>query len=144
MGYNLCKMGDFQNGLISQIFRVFSRFIAQNNSNGCFCRMVFRIFLEFLIFDPNWPFCKAIAFPWAITFARWLIFKKVSFLQHLVFFRAVFCTEHSVFVECSFCMFLAFWIFDPNWPFFKGYSLCMGYSLCKVVDFQIGLISRIY
>ena len=30
----------------------------------------------------------AIAFVWAIVFARWPIFKIVSFLEYLVFFRA--------------------------------------------------------
>ena len=35
MGYSLCMMADFQNGLISRIFRVFtSGFFAQNNSKG--------------------------------------------------------------------------------------------------------------
>ena len=33
MGYSLCMMADFQNGLISGIFGVFlERFFAQNNS----------------------------------------------------------------------------------------------------------------
>ena len=33
MGYSLCMMADFQNGVISKIFSVFmERFFAQNNS----------------------------------------------------------------------------------------------------------------
>ena len=46
-------MADFQNGLISGIFAVFwSSFFAQNYSN-VLSRMVFRVFLDFLIFDPK-------------------------------------------------------------------------------------------
>ena len=32
-------------------------------------------------------------FAWAIAFARWPIFKMLSFLEYLVFFGAVFFTE---------------------------------------------------
>ena len=82
-------------------------------------------------------FPKAIGFAWAIVFAKWLFFKLVSFLEYLVFFRAVFCTE-QFYYSCRmvFRMFLAFLIFDPNWPFCKGYRLCMGYSLCKMGVFN--------
>ena len=31
MGYSLCMMADFQNGLISRIFGFLERFFAQNN-----------------------------------------------------------------------------------------------------------------
>ena len=90
-------------------------------------------------------FVKAIAFAWAIAFARWPIFKIVSFLQYLVFFRAVFSEEQ---LQCScrmvFRTFLAFFIFDPNSAFCKGYSICMGSSLCKMADFQNRLISPIF
>ena len=70
------------------------------------------------------------------------ILKIGSFLEYLLFFGAVFCTEQ---LQCSasmvFDMFYAFLNFDPNSPFSKGYSLCMGYSLHKVADFQNCLIS---
>ena len=33
------------------------------------------------------------SFSWAIAFSLWPIFKMVSFLEYLVFFGAVFCTE---------------------------------------------------
>ena len=79
-------MADFQNGLISRIFGVFSD-----------------------------HFAKAIAFAWAIAFARWPIFKIILFLEYLVFFGAVFCTEQlQRFCRMVFRMFLAFLIFDPN------------------------------
>ena len=74
----------------------------------------------------------------------WTSFKLVSFLQYLVFFPAVFCTELYCSCRMVFRMFLAFLIFDLNWPFCKGYSLCMGYSLFKMADFQTCLISPIF
>ena len=74
-------------------------------------------------------FAKAIAFAW------WLIFKMVSFLEYLLFFRAVFCTEQLEMIcrmDCD--MFFGILIFDPKWWFWKGYSLCM------MGDFQNDLI----
>ena len=142
-GYSLCKMADFKNILISRIFGVlYSSFFAQNNC-AVLVEWFFRMFLAFSIFDHNWTFWKG--FAWAIAFARWPIFKFVLFLEYLVFFRAVFCTEQLC-CRCRivFRRFLAFLMFHLNWPFCKGYSLCMGYSLCKMADFQICLISRIF
>ena len=63
----------------------------------------------------------------------------VSFLEYLVFFGAVFCTEQlEMICRIDFDMFFGILIFDPKWGFFMGYSLCM------MVDFQNGLISRIF
>ena len=90
-------------------------------------------------------FAKAIAFAWAIAFARWPIFKIVSFLEYLMFFQTGFSTQQLKYsCRMAFRMFLAFLIFDPNWPFCKGYSLCMAYSLCKMADFQNRLICLIF
>ena len=36
---------------------------------------------------------KSEDFAWAIAFACWPIFKMVSFVEYLVFFEAVSCTE---------------------------------------------------
>ena len=78
-------------------------------------------------------FAKAIAFAW------WPIFKMVSFLEYLVFFRAVFCTEQlQMICRMDFDTFFGILIFDPKWGFCKGYSLCM------MAYFQNGLISRIF
>ena len=54
MGYNLCKMADFQNRPISRISGVFSSgfFFAQNKSNVLLERF-FACFFAFFIFDPN-------------------------------------------------------------------------------------------
>ena len=144
-GYSLCKMADFQNRLISRIFGFFfERFFAQNNSN-VLVESFFACFWHFCFLTQSDHFARAIAFAWAIAFERWPIFKIVSFLEYLVFFRAVFRTEQLQFsCRMVFCMFLAFLIFDPNWPFCKGYSLCMCYSLCKMAVFQNCLICRIF
>ena len=78
-------------------------------------------------------FAKAIAFAW------WAIFKMVSFLENLVFFKAVFCLEQlKMICKMDFDMCFAILIFDPKWGFCKGYSLCM------MGDFQNGLISRTF
>ena len=78
-------------------------------------------------------------FTWAIAFANWPIFKMVSFLEYLVFFRTVFCRK-LLQCACRFdlCMFFGILIFDPNRQF------CMGYRLCKMADFQNGLISGLF
>ena len=61
--------------------------------------MVFRIFLEFFYFvTQSDHFAKVLAFAWAIAFARWPIFKIVSFLEYLVFFRAAFAQNNSNFL----------------------------------------------
>ena len=63
----------------------------------------------------------------------------VLFLEYLVFFEAVFCTEQLQMVcTMDFDMFLEILIFDPKSGF------CMGYSLCMMADFQNGLISRVF
>ena len=48
---------------------------------------------QFKILAQIQYFAKAIAHAKAIDFARWPIFNIVSFLEYLVFFRTVFCTE---------------------------------------------------
>ena len=86
-------MADFENCLISGIFGFFlERFFAQINSFNL-VGWFFECFWHFQLFTQTDHFAKAIAIAWAIAFARWPIFKIVSFLEYLVFFRAVFCTE---------------------------------------------------
>ena len=47
MGYSLCMMADFQNGLISRIFGVFfERFFAENNCK-CLVEWILTCFFEF-------------------------------------------------------------------------------------------------
>ena len=72
-----------------------------------------------------------------IAFARWPIFKIVSFQEYFLFLQAAFVTEQLL---CSrrvgFDMFFAFLIFDLNWEFCKGYSLCMGFRLLHRLFFE--------
>ena len=63
----------------------------------------------------------------------------VSFLEYLVLFGTVFCTQQLEMIcgmDCD--MFFGILIFDAEWWFCKGYSDCM------MADFQNGLISRIF
>ena len=94
--------------------------------------MVFGKFLAFLIFDPADHFAKAIDFTWGIAFAKWPIFKLVSFLECLVFFRAVFCTEQLK-SSCTmdFRMFLAFLIFDPADHFAKAIDFTLAIAFAR-------------
>ena len=72
---------DFQNRLISRLFSVFFEwFFSQNNSKR---------FVEWILTQIE-DFAKLIALAW------WPIFKVVSFLEYLVFFRAVFCSKTTV------------------------------------------------
>ena len=72
----------------------------------------------------------------AIAFARWPIFKIVSFLEYLMFFDAVFCPEPlSCNCRIDFACFFGILNFDPNRPF------CQGYSLLELADFQNRLIT---
>ena len=102
-------MADFQNRLISRIFGVFlERFFAQNY----FIVLVESIsacFLEFSFLTQNEHFAKPIALP------KWPIFKMVLFLEYLVFFGAVFCTELFYCArKMDFCTFFGILIFDPK------------------------------
>ena len=71
-------------------YLVFFRSVFSTEQFQYSCRMVFRLFLTYLSFDPNCPFWKSLGFSWAIACARWPIFNSILFLEYLVFFRAVF------------------------------------------------------
>ena len=71
--------------------------------------MDFDMFFGIVIFDESQDFA------WAISFAWWLIFKMISFLEYLVFFGAVFCTEQlKMICRMDFDMFFGILIFDPK------------------------------
>ena len=127
-------MADFQNGLICRIFSVFlERFFAHNNSKW-FVEWIFDMIFGILIFDPKWWFCKGYSLCMMGDFQNMLLF-----LEYLVFFGAVFCTQQlEMLCRIDFDMFFGILIFDPKWWFCKGYSLCM------MANIQNGLISRIF
>ena len=98
----------------SNIWCFFKRFFPNNNSS-LLVQLFSACFWPFQFLTQTEYFSKAIGFAWAIAFARWSIFKIVSFLEYLVFFPALFYTEQ---LSSSFTtvlrMFLAIFIFDPN------------------------------
>ena len=59
----------------------------------CEYKKDFDMFQEFQFLAQIKYFAKSIEHAKAITFARWPIFNIVSFLEYLVLFRAVYCTE---------------------------------------------------
>ena len=61
-----------------------------------------------------------------------------SFVEYVVFFWAVFCTEQlEMICRMDFNFFIETLIFDPQWGFYMGYGLCM------MADVENGLFSRI-
>ena len=78
----------------------FEQFFAQNYSNVN-TEWISKCLREFKILAQIECFAKAIAHAKNIDFARWPIFNIVSFLEYLVFFRAVFCTE---LLQCEYRM----------------------------------------
>ena len=96
------------------------------------------MFLAFLIFDPNWPFCKGYSLCIVAIFAN---FQNGLISQILAAFWSRFL--HKTTVMCLYSCFshvFAILIFDPNWPLCKGYSLCI---VAIFANFQNGLISQI-
>ena len=90
---------------------------------SCGRRIVFGTSLGFLIFDPNWSFCKGYSFCVVANFSHFqnaLIFGKLGVFWSGVFSKQVSCCRRIVF-----CTFLAFLIFDRNRPFCKGCSPCV-------------------
>ena len=134
MGYSLCMMADFQNGVISRIFNVFwSGFCTEQVE--MICRMDFDIFFGILIFDPNSRFCMGYSLSMMADFQTGLI----SWIFRVFNFAAVFCTEQlQMICRMDFDIFFGILIFDPKSGFFMGYSLCM------MADLQNGLIFGIF
>ena len=96
------------------------------------------MFLAFLIFDPNWPFCKGYSLCIVAIFANFqngLIFRILAVFWSRFFYNTT--------VMCFYGRFLhAFRNFnlDPNWPLCKGYSLCI---VAVFANFKNGLLSEI-
>ena len=105
----------------------------------CASRVVLRMFLTFLIFEPKWRFCKGCSLCMLANFGHFgnvVIFQILGF-----FFLEVFCTQQF---ECAsrvvLPMFLTILIFEPRWRFCNGYSLCM---VANFGHFGIVVIFRI-
>ena len=98
-----------------------------------FCRIIFSMFLR------KKRRKKHAHFAWAIDLPKWRIFKMLSYLDYLLFWQAVFCTEQLyAFRRIIFSMFLRKKKLKITCPF------CMGYRLTKMEDLQNALISRLF
>ena len=87
-------MADFQTRLISGIVGVFSSFFFAQSISNKLAESILNCFNQFKFLAQIENFAMAIAHVKAIAFARWPIFRIVSFLDYLVFLRAVFCIEY--------------------------------------------------
>ena len=86
MGYGLCMMADFQNGLISRIFNVFwSGFCTQQLQ--MICRMDFDMFFGILIFEPKSGFCMGYSLYMIADFQNGLISRIFSVFSSGFFHR---------------------------------------------------------
>ena len=85
MGYSLCMMAEFQNGLISRIFSVFcSGFFHRATPNELyngFCH-----FFSILIFDPKSGFCMGYSLCMMADFQNGLISRLFSVFFCIGFF----------------------------------------------------------
>ena len=100
--------------------------------------MVFRMLLAFLIFNQTDHFAKTIGFAWAKAFARWPIFKIVSFLQYLVFFEWFFPQNDSnLTVELFFPCFWHFYIFTLTDHFTRTIAFAWAIAFARWPIFKI-------
>ena len=76
------------------------------------------------------------AFAWAIAFARWPIFKMVSFLEYLVFFLERFFAQNNsnVLVESFFAGFWDFQFLMQTYHFAKAIAFAR-WPIFKMVSF---------
>ena len=132
MGYSLCMMADFQNGLISGILRIFWRGFL-HRTIYIICRMNCDIFFGVLIFDSNGGFCLGYRLCMMADFQNGLISGILR-----MFWRGFLHRTIYMICRMNFDIFFGVLIFDSNGGF------CMDYSLCMMADFQNGLISRIF
>ena len=73
MGYSLCMMADFQNGLISGIFKVLLSAFFCTEQLQRVCRMEFDMFFLIFIFDPKSEFCMGYSLCMMADFQNGLI-----------------------------------------------------------------------
>ena len=116
MGDSLCLLaicGHFQNALIFRILAAFGAVFCIEQLE-CVCRNVFRMFLAYLIFNPNYPFCMGYSLCLLAICGH---FQNALIFRILAVFRTVFCIEQ---LKCVcrnvFCMPLHCGHF---WPFSK-------------------------
>ena len=101
-------------------------------------RDVFHMFLNILIFDPKWRFCKGYSPCIIVNFSD---FRTLVILWIVGVFGVDFYLEHFCFGSRDvFRMFLNILSFHPKWRFCKGYGPCI---IANFSDFGTHVFSRI-
>ena len=143
---SLCMMADFQNGLISRIFAVFSSgFFAENNCKWC-VEWILRCFLRIWIFDPKWWFCKACSLCMMADFQNGLISRIFDFISSGFFAQAnskwFFSLQQLVLKICSnFILFAA----CPLSPPYDGEYHSRGrLRFCSLLEFHLRDILAVF
>ena len=128
-GYSLCMMADFQNGLISRIFGVFSSGFSHRSTLLLLKNRFSHVFVNFNF----WP--KLTILP-----RHDERFSKPSHFSNIWCFLTRFFAQSNsnVIKEIVFRMFFLISIFDVKWPFSQGYGL---WTMANV---QNRLTSRIF
>ena len=128
-GYSLCMMANFQNGLISRIFGVFSSGFVNRTTLLWLKNRFSHVFVNFNF----WP--KLTILPRHVG-----RFSKSSHFSNIWCFLTRFFAQSNsnVIKEIVFRMFFLISIFDVKWPFSQGYGLW------TMADVQNRLISRIF
>ena len=107
--------------------------------------MVVHIFLAFLIFEPNLPFCKGYRRGMGYSLCKTADFQNRLISPIFAFFPSGFFYRTTLmFLQNSLSRVFGIFNFWRNLTVFAKSSLCMGYSLCKMTYFQNFAISRIF
>ena len=127
--YSLCKMADFQNGLISWIYGIFlQRFFAQNNSN-VILESFFSRFWPFEFLTQTDRFAKSYPLQDG-RFSKWSHFSNIW-----CFFKRFFAQNNSnVLVESFFALFWPFEFLSQTDHFAKSIAFAR-WPILKIVLF---------
>ena len=101
----------------------------------------FSQFFIFLIFDPNWPFCKDYSLCIGYSLCKTADFKIVSFLEYLVFFRVFFCTKQLL-RYCWIVIRMFFIFFTPVYHFAKTTTFAWHIYIWPLQDDQFSKLSH--
>ena len=97
----------------SNIWCFFQRFFAQNNSS-VLIDMFFRMFLDILVFEPDWPFCRAYSLCMDYSLCKVAEFQNRLISRIFGVFSSGFL--HRTTLVCSYFCFWHVFIHFNFWP----------------------------
>ena len=132
--YTILWLGD---SAVTKTHTAFLKLILQIHQMSF--RIVFRIFLAFLIFDPNWPLCKG--YRLCMVYSLWMRrpnFKILSFLEYsFLFSERLFAQKNSnVLVELFLTCFKHFQFLTQTDQFAKAIAFAWDGHFSKFSHFS--------